>query len=105
VTASPVSLGTVKSGAGRPSSTGKRSTSKQRAIGGARVSRVGDRDSGRFVSPSEQAERIRAACERDGLVLVNVLDERDVSGGAPLDQRLGSALLAEDEWPVREGLV
>jgi hypothetical protein len=38
-------------------------------------------------------------------VLVNVLDERDVSGGAPLDQRLGSALLAEDEWPVREGLV
>jgi site-specific DNA recombinase len=54
-----------------------------------RVSRVGDRDGERFVSPSEQAERIRAACERDGLRLVETFEELDVSGGAPLAQRPG----------------
>ena len=54
-----------------------------------RVSRVGDRDGERFVSPSEQRERIAAACERDGLRLVDVIEELDVSGGAPLAQRPG----------------
>jgi DNA invertase Pin-like site-specific DNA recombinase len=54
-----------------------------------RVSRVGARDGERFVSPSEQAERIRSACERDGLELVEVLEELDVSGGAPLARRPG----------------
>jgi site-specific DNA recombinase len=53
------------------------------------VSRVGDRDGERFVSPSEQAERIRTACERDGLQLVDTLEELDVSGGAPLERRHG----------------
>ena len=32
-----------------------------------RVSRVGDRDGDRFVSPREQAERIAAMAEREGL--------------------------------------
>jgi site-specific DNA recombinase len=54
-----------------------------------RVSRVGDRDGDRFVSPGEQRERIAAACERDGLHLVETLEELDVSGGAPLEQRPG----------------
>lgn len=63
VTRSPESLVNVKSGAGRPSSTGKRSTSKRRAVGIVRVSRVGDRDGERFVSPSEQRERIASACD------------------------------------------
>lgn len=89
MTSSPVSLVNVKSGAGRPSSTGKRSTSKRRAVGVVRVSRVGDRDGERFVSPSEQAERIRSACERDGLRLVEVIEELDVSGGTPLAERPG----------------
>jgi hypothetical protein len=48
------------------------------------VSRVGDRDGERFVSPSEQAERIRSACERDRLRLLDVIEEPDVSGGTPL---------------------
>jgi hypothetical protein len=74
----------VKSGAGEPSSI-KRSTSKRRAVGVVRVSRVGDRDGERFVSPSEQRERIAGACERDGLRLLDVIEERDVSGGAPLE--------------------
>jgi DNA invertase Pin-like site-specific DNA recombinase len=52
-----------------------------------RLSRVGDRAGERFVSPSEQAERIRAACVRDGVLLVDVLEELDVSGGVPLAQR------------------
>src|SRR5262249_29601562 len=88
VSVSPLSVAKVKSGAGEPSST-KRSTSKRRAVGVVRVSRVGDRDGERFVSPSEQAERIRAACKRDGLRLVDVFEEPNVSGGAPLDQRPG----------------
>jgi hypothetical protein len=79
VTASPASLSKVKSGAGRPSSTAMRSTSR-RAIGVARVSRVGDRDGDRFVGPSEQRERIASACERDGLRLLDVIEELDVSG-------------------------
>jgi DNA invertase Pin-like site-specific DNA recombinase len=54
-----------------------------------RVSRVGDRDGERFVSPSEQRERIATACERDGLRLLDVLEELDVSGGSPLEQRPG----------------
>lgn len=89
VTASPVSLSKVKSGAGRPSSTGKRSTSKRRAIGVVRVSRVGDREGERFVSPSEQRERIASACERDGMRLLDVIEELDVSDGTPLEQRPG----------------
>jgi site-specific DNA recombinase len=64
-------------------------SSVRRAVGVVRVSRVGDRDGERFVSPSEQRERIRAACERDGLELVDTLEELDVSGGAPLDSRPG----------------
>jgi hypothetical protein len=46
-----------------------------------RVSRVGDRDGERFVSPKEQAERIRSIAERDGLQLVETIEEFDVSGG------------------------
>ena len=41
------------------------------------------------MSPSEQAERIRSACERDGLRLVDTIEELDVSGGAPLERRHG----------------
>jgi DNA invertase Pin-like site-specific DNA recombinase len=78
----------VKSGAGAPSSTIKPS-SVRRAVGVVRVSRVGDRDGDRFVSPSEQRERIQTACERDGLTVVDVLEELDVSGGAPLARRPG----------------
>jgi site-specific DNA recombinase len=89
VTGSPASLSKVKSGAGRPSSTGKRSTSKRRAVGIVRVSRVGDRDGERFVSPDEQRRRITEACKRDGLRLLETFEELDVSGGAPLARRPG----------------
>src|ERR671918_1517689 len=64
-------------------------TASRRAIGVVRVSRVGDRTGERFASPGEQTERIRAACERDGLVLLDVVSELDVSGGAPLVKRPG----------------
>ena len=87
VTVSPESLVKVKSGAGSPTVT---SCSLLASCGRRRpVSRVGDRDGERFVSPSEQRERIASACERDGLELVDVLEELDVSGGAPLARRPG----------------
>jgi DNA invertase Pin-like site-specific DNA recombinase len=61
----------------------------RRAVGVVRVSRAGDRSGEQFVSPSEQAQRIQTACERDGLKLVETLQELDVSGGAPLAKRPG----------------
>jgi site-specific DNA recombinase len=78
----------VKSGAGSPSRT-KQTTSRKRAVGVVRVSRVGDRSGEQFVSPSEQADRIRSACVRDGLKLIETLEELDVSGGAALERRPG----------------
>jgi hypothetical protein len=71
-----------------PSSTTK--TSLKRAVGVVRVSCVGGRDGEQFVSPSEQAERIRTACERDGLTLIDTIEELDVSRGAPLERREAS---------------
>lgn len=86
---SPVSETSVKSGAGEPSVMGKRA-SIRRAVGVVRVSRVGERGGERFVSPREQAERIAAAAECEGLQLViDPIEEMDVSGGAPLDRRPG----------------
>lgn len=87
MTASPRSSVSVKSGAGSPSLT--KLTSKRRAVGVVRVSRVGGRDGEQFVSPSEQADRIRTACARDGLDLIETIEELDVSGGAPLAKRPG----------------
>lgn len=59
----------------------------RRAIGIVRVSRVGGREGESFASPDEQRERIVAACERDGMRLVDVIEELDTSGGAPLAKR------------------
>src|SRR4051794_25943828 len=59
----------------------------RRAIGIVRVSQVNGRE-GEF-SPSEQRDRIVAACERDGITLLETVDERDVSGGTPLAKRDG----------------
>jgi DNA invertase Pin-like site-specific DNA recombinase len=39
------------------------------------------------VSPSEQRQRIEAACEREGFKLLETLEELDVSGGTALDAR------------------
>jgi DNA invertase Pin-like site-specific DNA recombinase len=88
VTSSPESLVSVKSGAGSPSRSIAPSKSR-RAVGVVRVSRVGDRDGERFVSPTEQRERIASACERDGLELLDTIEELDVSGGTPLAKRPG----------------
>jgi DNA invertase Pin-like site-specific DNA recombinase len=65
------------------------STATRRAIGVVRVSQVNGRDGDSFASPGEQRDRIRAACERDGLQLLEVVEELDVSGGKSLDERPG----------------
>ena len=53
------------------------------------MSHVGGRSGESFVSPDDQAKRIKAACRRDGLRLVDVVREMDVSGGTPLEGRPG----------------
>jgi len=58
-------------------------------IGIVRVSQVKGREGQSFASPGQQRDRIHAACERDGLVLLDVMEELDVSGGRPLDARPG----------------
>jgi DNA invertase Pin-like site-specific DNA recombinase len=61
----------------------------RRAVGIVRVSRVGDREGDGFVSPDDQRARIEEACERDGLTLIDTIEELDVSGGTPLADRAG----------------
>ena len=39
------------------------------------------------MSPSEQRQRIEAACDREGFKLLDTLEELDVSGGTALDAR------------------
>jgi len=84
VTSPPESLSNVKSGAGSPSAN--IAPSRRRAIGLVRVSRLAGEDP---VSPSEQRQRIEAACDREGFKLLDTFNEPDVSGGAPLDKRPG----------------
>lgn len=60
-----------------------------------RVSRVAGREGESFASPAEQRERIASACERDGLELVETIDELEVSGGTPLDRRPGLSRAVE----------
>jgi DNA invertase Pin-like site-specific DNA recombinase len=86
VTVSPESLVNLKSGAGSPSTTGKKA-SKPRAVGIVRVSHVGGR-TGEF-SPEDQEKRIRDECKREGFRVVDVIRELDVSGGTPLERRHG----------------
>jgi site-specific DNA recombinase len=62
---------------------------QRRAIGIVRASRVSGREGESFASPDEQRQRIEAECERDGLDLLDVIPEMDVSGGTPLAKREG----------------
>ena len=53
------------------------------------IADAGHADDERFVSPREQAERIRSVAERDRLTLLDTIEEPNVSGGAPLEKRPG----------------
>ena len=64
-------------------------TTKRQAIGIVRVSQTKGREGERFASPVEQLDRIHASCRRDGLQLIEVFEELDVSGGTPLARRTG----------------
>jgi DNA invertase Pin-like site-specific DNA recombinase len=72
-------------------------TKQRRAIGIIRVSQVAGREGESFASPAEQRERIEAACERDGMRLVEApapavngcFEEMDMPGRTPLEHRPG----------------
>ncbi|MGO8905280.1 MAG: recombinase family protein, partial [Solirubrobacteraceae bacterium] len=59
------------------------------AIGIIRVSRTKGRDGDSFATPETQRERIEAECDKQGLRLLRIESELDVSGGKPLEQRPG----------------
>ncbi len=61
----------------------------RRAIGIVRVSKTAGREGESFASPQEQADRIAAACKRDGIALLETFEELDISGGRSLDKRPG----------------
>src|SRR5262245_26604014 len=52
-----------------------------KAIGYVRVSRVGGRSGDSFISPELQTQSIERVCQREGLTLVDVVEELDASGG------------------------
>ncbi len=54
---------------------------KPKAIGYIRVSRVSGRDGDSFISPREQRMSIERVCDKEGLTLVDVVEELDASGG------------------------
>jgi len=61
--------------------------SETKAVGIVRVSEVGERDDS-LKSPETQVDRIKEACEREGLELIaEPVRELDVSGGRPLADR------------------
>ena len=64
-------------------------TKQRRAIGIIRVSQTKGREGESFASPDDQRDRIAADSERRGLRLIDVIEELDVSGGTPLDERSG----------------
>ncbi len=68
-----------------------------RAVGYVRVSKVGGRGGDSFLSPDLQREQIAAAARREGLDVVEVLEELDASGGGLLDL----ALVARHHDPRR----
>jgi DNA invertase Pin-like site-specific DNA recombinase len=61
----------------------------KRAVAMIRVSQVKGREGEFFASPELQRERIEQVCQREGLQLVQIYDELDVSRGKPLDKRPG----------------
>src|SRR4051812_33165898 len=59
--------------------------SRIRAVGIARQSVAKDGSK----SPEQQIERMQAFCDSDGMDLLKVFTERDVSGGTPIAKRAG----------------
>lgn len=53
----------------------------RKAVGYVRVSRVGGRGGDSFLSPDIQREQIEAVARREGLDVVEVLEELDASDG------------------------
>jgi site-specific DNA recombinase len=53
----------------------------KKAVGYVRVSRVGPREGDSFISPDLQREQIEAVARREGLDVVEVIEELDASGG------------------------
>lgn len=76
-----------------------------RAIGVVRVSKTKGREGDRFVSPRDQARRIREWCASQDFELVDTFEELDISGGLPLDKRPGMKRAVAEVEAGRVGIV
>ncbi len=71
------------------------------AIGYIRVSKVGGREGDSFLSPGDQRRAIDAVAKRDGLKIVDVLEEHDVSGGDNTRPKWNEALERVESGEVK----
>ncbi len=79
-----------------------------KAIGYVRVSGVGGRGGDSFLSPDLQRQSIERVCDREGLHLVDVVEELDRSGGdawRPLWNRSDGRLRRGVDQAVEQGAV
>jgi hypothetical protein len=75
-------------------------TTKAKAVGYVRVSRVGSRGGDSFLSPDLQREQIAAAARREGLDVVEVLEELDASGGDASREKWNEAIARVERGDV-----
>jgi DNA invertase Pin-like site-specific DNA recombinase len=66
-----------------------RSSARPRMVGIIRVSEVGDREGERFISPIDQRKRLEGWQREFDAIMVELLEEIDVSGKLPIAKRPG----------------
>lgn len=72
-----------------------------RVVGYVRVSKVGGREGDSFISPELQREQIEAVARREGLEVVEVVEELDASGGDNTRPGWNRAIEAVEAGAVR----
>jgi DNA invertase Pin-like site-specific DNA recombinase len=75
-------------------------TRQTAAVGYVRVSRVGGRGGDSFLSPELQREQIALAARREGLEVVDVLEELDASGGDRMREKWNEAIRRVEDGEV-----
>jgi site-specific DNA recombinase len=70
-----------------------------------RISRVAGREGERFLSPTVQRESIERQAVAHGIEVSEIVEERDISGSVPIEQRAVGRLVERIESGELDGLV